>query len=468
MNMIRSFLLAGLFCIVSGKADELRIGAATAKINPKPGVLLDGTISKNGPARVIHDDLHARCLAFDDGQTKIAIAIIDNTMIAREILDDARNQIHQATDLPRTHILLAATHTHSTPRGVNIGQGQANEDYHRFLARQIALGVQRAIKNLQPARIGWGSYDEPRFVFNRRWFVDEKLTPPNPFGERGDRVWMNPPRGALINPAGPVDSEVYVVGGKAADGTPLFLMGNYGLHYVGGSRRGEVSADYFGVFSEHVRKLLARPGQRPEFVGLLSNGTSGDVNAINFSGERQRFPAYVRMQQIGVAVATNAAKVFRKMPFTDEGGIKVAFREIALGVRKPDAKRLAWAKKTLAQAKPTTRPPRNVIYAQEAIGLSKYPTKVKIILQAVRIGDLAIAAIPNEVFAETGLLIKEQSPFRNTFVIELANGYSGYLPYPIQHKWGGYETWPARSSFLEVQAEPKIKQTVLDLLNELK
>jgi len=468
MTVLRLILTAGLFCLASARAGHLRIGAATADITPELGVLLDGTISKNGPARAIHDRLHARCLAFDDGRARFALAIIDNTMIAREILDDAREQIHESTGLPSHHILLAATHTHSTPRAVNIGQGAANEKYHAFLARQVAAGVRQAINNLRPGRIGWGSYDEPRFVFNRRWFVDPKLTPPNPFGEKSDRVWMNPPRGALLNPAGPVDSEFYVLGGRALDGTPLFLLGNYGLHYVGGSRRGEVSADYFGVFSEQVKERLARPSQRPAFVGLLSNGTSGDVNAIDFLGQRRRYPPYVRMGEIGKAVATNAARVFRRMPFADHAPIRVAAREITLGVRKPDARRLDWARRTIAAAKPSARPPRNVIYAQEALGLSKYPDQVKLLLQVVRVGDLAICAIPCEVFAETGLAIKAHSPFKDTFIIELANGYYGYLPTPQQHEWGGYETWPARSAFLEVQAEPKIRKAVLELLHELK
>ena len=85
-------------------------------------------------------------------------------------------------------------------------------------------------------------------------------------------------------------------------------------------------------------------------------------------------------------------------------------------------------------------------------------------LQALRIGQLGIAAIPCEVFAETGLAIKQSSPLEPSFVIELANAYHGYLPTPQQHQWGGYETWPARSSCLEIEAEPKIRRAVIELL----
>jgi hypothetical protein len=78
------------------------------------------------------------------------------------------------------------------------------------------------------------------------------------------------------------------------------------------------------------------------------------------------------------------------------------------------------------------------------------------------------AAIPCERFAETGLAIKQKSPFKQTFTIELANGYNGYLPTPEQHQLGGYETWRARSSHLETEAAPKIVDTVMALFERLR
>src|SRR5207244_8468010 len=99
-----------------------------------------------------------------------------------------------------------------------------------------------------------------------------------------------------------------------------------------------------------------------------------------------------------------------------------------------------------------------------AVLLSEYPAEVGLILQTFRIGDLGIAAIPCEVFVEIGLELKEKSPLQPAFTIELANGYNGYLPTPAQHKLGGYETWRARSSYLEVEASTRITATLLELL----
>jgi hypothetical protein len=72
--------------------------------------------------------------------------------------------------------------------------------------------------------------------------------------------------------------------------------------------------------------------------------------------------------------------------------------------------------------------------------------------------------VPCETFGSTGLAIKKASPFPLTMVIGLANGYHGYLPPPDQFPLGGYTTWRARTSYLETNAEPKIRETLRDLL----
>jgi hypothetical protein len=112
----------------------------------------------------------------------------------------------------------------------------------------------------------------------------------------------------------------------------------------------------------------------------------------------------------------------------------------------------------------TTQPE---VYARETVLLAKYPAKVPVILQAIKIGELGIVANPCETFVEIGLEIKKNSPLRPTFTIELANGYNGYLPTPEHHKLGGYETWRARSSYLEAGASPKIIDTWMQLLREV-
>jgi hypothetical protein len=105
-----------------------------------------------------------------------------------------------------------------------------------------------------------------------------------------------------------------------------------------------------------------------------------------------------------------------------------------------------------------------LIYARETTLLAKYPEKVVARIQAVRIGGLGIVTSPCETFAETGLFVRQHSPMKPTFTIELANGYNGYLPTPEQFKLGGYETWRARSSYLTADSEPKVRATMMNVL----
>lgn len=66
------------------------------------------------------------------------------------------------------------------------------------------------------------------------------------------------------------------------------------------------------------------------------------------------------------------------------------------------------------------------------------------------------------------LHLKRTTPFSRHFTISLANGYNGYLPTEEDHAMGGYETWRARSSYLEVSAATKVTEKLESMLTELK
>ena len=122
--------------------------------------------------------------------------------------------------------------------------------------------------------------------------------------------------------------------------------------------------------------------------------------------------------------------------------------EIKIGVRHPTDAEIERAQKILADFDHKKSEGYKEIYAHETLYMKDYPAEMPLIIQAIRIGDLGIAAIPFEVFAQTGLDIKAQLTFKPTFTISLANGWNGYLPTPEQHQLGGYETWRSRASYL--------------------
>ena len=478
MPRLRWGLSIVLFTTLSLNADEngFRAGAATSNITPHLGIALDGTISINGPAVEVHDELHARSIVFDDGEERLAIIVCDNTMIDRPILDQAKQLVEERCGLPSSRVLISATHSHAAPRVVpGLHSNPLNHDYETFLVRRIADAVQQAIANLAPAQVGWTQFDKPEFVHNRRWFLKEGSNMGNPFGKSGDQVKMNARGDGLVKPAGPVDPEVFVLSVQHLDGRPLALLANYGTHYVGGYERGHISADYFGQFSKRMEALLESDDSKangPPFVAMMSNGTSGDVRSSDLREINQIAP-WEQMNIVANSLAEDLMSAYPDIKYQANASLDMKETELSLSVRKPSRSQVAWAQKVWDDFEKnpnqkfggSTNPQ---VYARETLALAKYPDKKSIILQAIRIGDLSIVSSPCETFAETGLAIKRRSPFKDTFTIELANGSDGYLPTIEQHSFGGYETWPARSSLLEVTAERKIRTTLLEMLEELK
>ncbi|HIE53009.1 MAG TPA: hypothetical protein EYP85_14760 [Armatimonadetes bacterium] len=471
--MLPTSLLWGMFASPSVRAAEptpqFRAGAALSNITPWLGLSINGGM-QDRIATHIHDELYARCLVLDDGTTRLAIVICDSCMIPREIFDEAKRLVQQHTGLPPAHMLMAATHTHSAPAATSVFQSDPEPEYQRFLARRIADGVRRALNNLAPARLGWGVGQVPEQVFNRRWWMKPGTIPPDPFGRRTDKVKMNPPPGSpnLVKPAGPTDPELVVVSVQSPEGRPIALLANYSLHYVGGTGPGHISADYFGLFADRIQELLGADRLDPPFVALMSNGTSGDINNLNFRKPRQRKAPYEQMRLVANEVAAEAYRVCQNIQYHDWVPLEVRQTTLELGVRLPNPAEVEQARQIIARAQGPFMRTLAEIYARETVLLSEYPEKVELILQALRMGDLGIVAVPCEVFVEIGLEIKQRSPFKPTFTVQLANGYNGYLPTVEHHKLGGYETWRARSSYLEVEAAPKVVRTLLSLLGELK
>jgi len=436
-----------------------RAGAATSNITPKIGTSINGNM-KDITVKQIHDETHVRCIVLDDGQTRLAILTADLCMIYRKELDEAKARAHKITGIPVENMMMSATHTHSGGTACSVFQSDPDKDYLKFLTERIADALIRANNNLVSAQIGWDVGDEPTLVFNRRW----RMTPAevkNPFGGI-DQL-------STYQVKDITDSGLPVISIQTPEGRPIALLANYSLHYVGGTGPGEVSADYFGMFAERMKKLLqSNSDQYPQFVAMLSNGTSGNINNVNNKVSRLSLPPYVRMQQVANIVAAEAYKAYQNIKYQDWISLSSVQTEIKLGVRHPDKKEIEQAEEIISKAKTPIMESREEIYARETILIRDFPKQVSLILQAFRLGDLAITAVPCEVFVEIGLEIKEKSPFKPTFTTSLANGYNGYLPTPEHHKLGGYETWRARSSYLEVEASNKVTETLFDLLNKLK
>ena len=471
--MLKHFIAAHLLLAAAtlNAADAGRVfraGAATSNITPELGSSINGGF-QDGKALVIHDELNARCLALDDGTTKLVFVVADSCVIGRGIFDEAKKMVQEATGLPLENMMMSATHSHSCGTLQAVGQSEPSPVYQRFVVRRIADGVRRALNNLAPAKIAHGSANVPNQVFNRRWKMKPGGIPVTPLGVTTDQVKTNPGinNPNLAEPAGPTDPQVSFISVQTDDGKPLALLANYSLHYVGGVGPGHISADYYGAFASRVGELLGAQTQDPPFVGIMSNGTSGDINNIDFRGGQAKEGPYGRIKIVAEDVAQAVAAACKPLKHQDWVPLAVVQKEIELGLRIPSAGEIEKARDVMKQSKLFPRmETMEQVYARETVLLADFPKTVSAPLQIMKIGDLCVSAIPAEVFVEIGLELKKRhSP---TFTVSLANAYHGYLPTPEHHRLGGYETWRARSSCLEVDASTKIVAGLEELFAKLR
>ena len=203
---------------------------------------------------------------------------------------------------------------------------------------------------------------------------------------------------------------------------------------------------------------------------MMSQGTSGDQMWMDYGSPKRD----LSIDAYALEVAGVAYKAYQSILYHDWVPLAMAETTLVLSRRIPDPERLAWARAIVdqmnADAKAMNQPPvpknQAQVYAREAIYLHEEPRR-ELKLQAIGVGGMGITAIPDEVFAITGLKLKMRSPFETTMNLSLANGSEGYIPTPEQHRLGGYTTWPARTAGLEVQAEPRIVSALLALLAEI-
>ena len=450
------------------RAAELRAGAAKSCITPALGTRINGGVGPS-TARHIHDDLFVRALVLDDGTVRLAFAVVDTCLLDRPVFDEAKRLVQRQTGLAPERVMMSATHTHSAGSACGAHLVDADETYRAWLPGRIADAVRCAVNNLAPAQLAWGSGNVPQHVFCRRLLIKPGMTYTNQLGFTNELAKMNwdSPHPADGEPAGPTDPEVSVLSVKYADGRPLALLANYSLHYVGDVGPGHISADYFGAFSDRIQQLLSADRLDPPFVGILCNGTSGDINNVNPKTKREPAPPYTQIRRVAEDVAQEVLRVTRSLEHRRELKLRASLRECVVATRRPNAAEVEEARAIVAGRPVEKLSGWTDDYAREQLFLADWPAEVSLPIQVFRIGDLAIAAWPGEIFAASGLDLKRRSPVKPLFNVGLANGWYGYIPPPEQFRLGAYETWRMRTSPLETNAIPKMTDCFLGLLKTL-
>jgi hypothetical protein len=420
---------------ISHAQSIVRAGAAQVKITPPDGTPMAGYYSVRLSTGV-HDDLYSKAIVVESGGAKAAFVSLDLITTTRELTEKARVEIERATKIPGANVMIGATHAHTGPvvwsgstRDIAVGgSGDAAKRYFDTLPRLIAQSVKEADDKLVPVTVSAGMGHQEQLAFNRRFHMKDGTVGWNP-GK------LNP---SILRPAGPIDPEVGVLAFEAADKKLLASYVNFAMHLdtVGGQK---ISADYPHVLAKHLSGVKGE-----QMVTLFATGCCGNINHVDVTWPAPQ-TSNEEAYRIGTILAGEVLKTYSrtqpvtagpigtrremvKLPLAEIGSVSAA--EATIGrIGKPDPP------KFLEQV--------DAFKTVDVAAKKGKPYEVEV--QVIALGDdVAWVSLPGEIFVELGIAIKQASPFKYTFIAELANGSIGYIPDRKAFVEGNYEVVSSR------------------------
>ena len=412
---------------------EFTAGFGLSRITPSTSVRLAGYAARTAKSQGVHDDLYARALVLHDGERALALVSVDVLAVDSAFVAQLRARISEAVGLTPEAVMIAATHTHGGPvTTVMFSPEELTVDaaYLESLQTSIVNAVTTAFHNRFQARIGVGSTCAA--------------------GIGGNRHRLE----------GATDAELGVLKITDLSGQPRAVCLNYACHpTVLGPGNLQITADFPGFAVNRVSERL-----RGDVFAMFLNGAAGNISvgrspkatALGLTGPGRTFE---RAEKIGHELADAAIKTLPSIATVEACTVDFATRTIDLDLRSLPSpaeaeaamrhahQRLQNLRTNGSDSAEIQNAQLHALYASlthfEACRRATGKLRERIEIQCFLVGDTFFLGMPVEPFVEIGLELKRTAEAR-LFVVELANGYLGYLPASGASEEDGYETVSAR------------------------
>lgn len=456
----------------------LRMGFGRVETTPALGLRMAGT-PPWPPAAGVSGPLRGRVVLADDGVTRVALVCLDLMAILASDVAALRRRLAVTGGLDPAAIMVACSHTHAAPFTF-LGHGAVETDVFGYLdglGAELEMAMATAIADLRPVALVAGRLPAPGWAFNRRpiYSAGEVATHGSAGGE------------GFVGMEDEPDDEINVLLAREPGGAVAGGLVSYACHPTVMEGRPVYSSDYVGVL---VDELEARHGGT--FGFLL--GASGDTaNLDPTDPDREARTGWAHAVAMGRALADQVDEAIAASEAVGGERVSVATTVLRMPQRRADPEQVELARWYLEEAPAdldehafTRRlsghdytfydvPPRaNERHARELLGMWEWQRRVgtrelveDVEIQALRFGDVTVAAFPVELFTALGRRLKERSPFAETFVATMANGWFGYAPTEEAFGRGGYEVFLAYQSRLVPEAGGVMIDAALGLLDDL-
>ncbi len=413
----------------------LEVGLARADITPeKPARMcgypllqmfegspeMGGYVGRNGESIGIADPLYAKVFVARLDAVQVAIVTLDLAMVDLEFTRSVREQVEARTGILAANVLLACSHTHSAPEVCTFWGGDNYADLQQYVREAIVAGVEKAASQMVEATIGYGSGDVSEFTINRR------------------------------DPALDADSELSVIR-LDAGGRPLGVLYNFACHPLILDYRNHLfSADFPGYASPVIENALGEG-----LLALFLNGAAGDINPVRFPYQPKQ-NVYDEMNKENYPVFWGSFDEVERFGM----GVGGAVLRVAAGIETGACSGLGVA------TVPLTLPLQSRVQLERHCRFLNYSAEwterlletkaFNTEVQALRLGDAVLIAIPGELFSALGTGIKQNVHGLLPQIVSFANDDVRYILTEDCYAVNRYETTgtplPAGSAALVEEA----------------
>ena len=399
--------------------NRLQVGSARRDITPPPGIDLSGFGFRFGASLGSLEPLEVGALAVTDGDRTLLLLSFDLIGFTIEHLADLRTRMAAETGVPGANQMWACTHTHGGPEtGVLPSMGEKDPDYLASVEVSAVAAAVDALDGLTAADL-WLARGESYMGANRRSAA---------FRHGG------PEDGHIDD----IDAAVVVAEFRDPSSNPIVTLVNYSCHPTG-SRECVSTSDYPG----HMRRTVSAATGAPS---LYVNGAGGDVNQ-RFDGAGYRSVSNARHH--GVALGRTVLDLRSQLRRSSTSRANAASSPADLHYADPISQ--AEAHQILAEGQralqTTTGTAQRLRIQSHQVDFARRVLQwqpsdgpdLTVDIQALRIGDLALVAIPSEFFSADGRALRTETRSPELMIAGWSNGLVGYTPTRRAMATGGYE-----------------------------
>ncbi|MFO1022300.1 MAG: hypothetical protein U0903_16640 [Planctomycetales bacterium] len=435
-----------LFFVLLGMATgpvaaQVRVGAAASDLVSDPNMIIGGGIlggtvpDQEGKLRVVAVVLEK------PGGPKAAIVAADVLFVTQDFVDPALEEIGKTCGIPAANILVNATHTHHAPTTATVHGYKRDEIFCQRVREGIVKAVTAANAKLSaaPCDFKFCLGEESSYGQNSRILLND-----------GFIFWTGPNQ-TYVRPTGPFDPELPVLAFVNDQKKYEAVIFDHSTHTIGTRKVNVKSPSAYGLTAQELEQELGG-------TFLFLEGASGSTHNLVLKCDEAiiRLKAAVKFALERLETHPVDRLVSVKKPF------KFKVRHFDEAVE--DKKCVDYTKKYHGAHADSTI---EVFRKQRAVLAPQQGQERTTTLQVLLIGDVAIVGVPAEYFTVLGQEIKRRSPYRYTYIAELANDWIGYLPDLRGHALGGYQTWTGLHSYAENGTGERVVEATVEMLKEL-